>query len=481
MDNRREFFKKVGLGTGMLFAGMNVAALAPLYEKVENDYMASKERSKSRKVFFNMHDYAAPPLPIVKIGFIGIGVRGGSAVSRIVNIKGVEINALCDTREYAVKINRNRLKAAGMKPAAEYYGDEYAWKKLCERDDINLVYIATPWKWHVEMALYAMECGKHVAVEVPAATTLEGCWQLVEMSEKTKLHCMQLENCCYDFFETFTIQMAQKGLLGELVHAEGAYIHDQMDAMFGGRPVAPAFKEAFRPFEHMGRSGNLYPTHGLGPVALALNINRGDRMDYMSSVSSSDFSMLARARQLAETDDYYDKFTRTTYRGNMNSSIIKTVNGKTILLQHDVSSPRPYSRIHLLSGTKGFVQKYPLPAKVAFGHQFMENDKLKELEEQYSPQLIKHISEMAKKIGGHGGMDFVMDWRLVDCLRNGLPLDMDVYDAAAWSAIIPLSVWSVANRSQSMDIPDFTGGLWKDNGPVDFSLRGGGNTDVKSK
>ena len=447
----------------------------------EFDRPRNENVKNERKSVFNMHGYAAPPLPVVKIGFIGIGVRGGAAVSRIVNIKGVEINALCDVREYAVKINRERIRIAGLKPAAEYFGNDYIWKELCERDDINLVYIATPWKWHTEMALYAMECGKHVAVEVPAATTLDECWQLVKMSEKTRLHCFQLENCCYDFFETLTIQMAQKGILGELVHAEGAYIHDQMNSMFGARPEAPAFKEVFRPFEHMGRSGNLYPTHGLGPIALALNINRGDRMDYMSSVSSSDFTMLSRARQLAETDDYYKKFIHTTYRGNMNTSIIKTVKGKTILLQHDVSSPRPYSRIHILSGTKGFVQKYPLPAKIALGHHFMNDKDLEKLKKLYTPPLISYIQEIAKKIGGHGGMDFVMDWRLIDCLRNGLPLDMDVYDAASWSAIIPLSIWSVKNRSKSIDVTDFNSGLWQKNEPVDFSLRGGGNTEVVYK
>lgn len=438
----------------------------------------SVEKGTGRKPVFQMHNYAAAPIPVVRIGFVGIGVRGGAAVSRIINIKDVEITALCDTRKYVVDVNQQKLRKAEMKPAAEYYGDDYAWKKLCERDDIDLVYIATPWKWHVEMAVYAMECGKHVAVEVPAATTLDECWQLIEVSEQTRRHCIQLENCCYDFFETMTIQMAQEGKLGELVHAEGAYIHDQMEAMFGSRPVAPAFKEAFRPFEHMGRSGNLYPTHGLGPVALALDVNRGDRMDYLSSASTLDFSMLARAKELARTDDYYDKFIHTTYRGNMNSSIIKTVKGKTILLQHDVSSPRPYSRIHMLSGTKGFAQKYPLPGKVAFGHSFVNDETMKELEEQYSPELIKHIAGIARQIGGHGGMDFVMDWRLVDCLRNGLALDMDVYDAASWSSIIPLSIWSVANRSNSVDIPDFTSGRWESGRPVDFSLRGGGNTEV---
>lgn len=473
MDLSRRNF----LGSTLLlpfFAG------ASSIDEVASLVKESVDRGSGRKPACNMHNYAADPIPAVRIGFIGLGVRGGAAVSRIININNVDIRALCDTREYVVNVNQQKLQKAKKEPAAEYYGDDYAWKKLCERDDIDLIYIATPWKWHVEMAVYGMTCGKHVAVEVPSATTLDGCWQLIEVSEKTRKHCIQLENCCYDFFETLTIEMALKGKLGELVHAEGAYIHDQMEAMFGSRPVSPSFKEPFRPYEHMGRSGNLYPTHGLGPIALALDINRGDRMDYLSSVSTNDFSMLARARELVRTDDYYDKFTHTTYRGNMNSSIIRTVKGKTILLQHDVSSPRPYSRIHMLSGTEGYVQKYPLPAKIAFGHSFVNADTMKKLEEQYSPELIKHIAGMARRIGGHGGMDFIMDWRLIDCLRNGLSLDMDVYDAASWSSIIPLSIWSVANRSNSVDIPDFTAGIWKSNSSVDFSLRGGGNTAVQN-
>ena len=163
----------------------------------------------------------------------------------------------------------------------------------------------------------------------------------------------------------------------------------------------------------------------------------------------------------------------------MNTTTIRTFKGKTIILQHDVTSPRVYSRIHLISGTKGVAQKYPEPGKIALGHEWLDEEKMKEMNEKYTPEIVKHIGEMAKKVGGHGGMDFMMDWRLIDCLRNGLPLDQDVYDAALWSSIAPLSEKSVANRSNSVDVPDFTRGAWKTNKPLELTLKGGGTTGVK--
>jgi hypothetical protein len=274
--------------------------------------------------------------------------------------------------------------------------------------------------------------------------------------------------------------MAQQGVLGELVHAEGAYLHTLLEALFEPKPATATdygAEGAWRWKENL-KSGNLYPTHGLGPVAQAMSINRGDKFEYLTSMSSNDFTMEAYVEKMAAGDDWYKKYTGKPYRGNMNTSVVKTRKGKTIMVQHDVSSPRPYSRIHAISGTKGFVQKYPEPARIALGHMEVDDAKMKQLEEQYTPELIRHVEAAAKKIGGHGGMDFIMDWRLIDCLRNGLPLDMDVYDLAAWCAVTPLSIWSVAHRSNSIDVPDFTGGSWKINKPVDLTLRGGGNTEI---
>jgi hypothetical protein len=331
------------------------------------------------------------------------------------------------------------------------------------------------------MAAYAMESGKHVACEVPAARTINEAWQLVETSERTKKHCMMLENCCYDFFELLTLNMCRQGLFGEIIHGEGAYIHNLMGLNFtkpeDDKQNDAGYTGMWRLIENATRNGNLYPTHGLGPVCQAMNINRGDKMDYLTSVSTADFSMGTRARDLASTDPFYEQWKDSGFRGNMNTAIIKTSLGKTIMIQHDVSSEQPYSRIHQIKGTKGMVRKYP-DELIALGEEWADEAKMIELYDKYSPEIIKRVGEMAKKVGGHGGMDFLMDWRLIDCLRNGLPLDQDVYDAAAWSSVAPLSEWSVANRSQSIDVPDFTGGSWSINKPHGINLETGGTTKV---
>ena len=352
-----------------------------------------------------------------------------------------------------------------------------AWKDLCNSNDIDLVYICTPWALHTPMAVYAMEHGKHAATEVPAATTIQEAWQLVETSEKTRKHCMMLENCCYDFFELLTLNMARQGFFGDIVHTEAAYIHDLRDLNFSRK----GYTDMWRLRENQHRNGNLYPTHGLGPVCQVLNINRGDRMDYLTSMSCNDFQLAAMAEDLAKKDNFYQEFVTKDYRGNMNTTMVRTEKGKTIMIQHDTTSPRPYSRIHLISGTKGMACKYPEPGRIAHGHEFADEKEMAEINEKYTPEIVKRVGEMAKKIGGHGGMDFIMDWRLIDCLRNGLPLDQDVYDAALWSSITPLSAWSVAHRSDSIQIPDFTGGSYKKNLPVDLTLSRGGNTGVKTK
>jgi predicted dehydrogenase len=386
----------------------------------------------------------------------------------------VDIKALCDLRPEKANAAKKLLENTSHNPTI-YTGNENEWKKVCERNDIDLIYIATPWQLHTRMAVYAMEHGKHAASEVPAAVTVEECWQLVETSEKTRKHCMILENCCYDFFELMTLNMARQGFFGEIVHAEGAYIHDLLEGNF----AKDKYYDMWRLKENF-RNGNLYPTHGLGPIAQVMNINRGDKMDYLVSVSSDDFLMGAMAKELAAKDAFYKPFENKSFRGDMNTTTIRTAKGKTMMLQHDVTSPRPYSRIHLVSGTKGTAQKYPEPGRISTSHEgWLTEAEVKSLEEKYQPPIVKKLGEMAKQIGGHGGMDFLMDWRLIDCLRNGLPLDIDVYDAAAWSAIAPLSEKSVASRSNSVDIPDFTSGFWKTNQPVDVLLQKGGNTKVK--
>jgi hypothetical protein len=321
-----------------------------------------------------------------------------------------------------------------------------------------------------------MKNGKHAASEVPAAKTIDECWELVETSEKTKKHMMMLENCCYDFFELLTLNMIRNGLFGEIVHAEGAYIHDlSRDYLFNKN----AYAEMWRLKENIQNNGSLYPTHGLGPIAQCMNINRGDKFDHLVSMSTNDFTLGRLADEMAAKDAFFNEYKGKKYRGNMNTTLIRTNLGKSLMVQHDVSTIRPYSRIHLVSGTKGIAQKWPGPERIAMGHGWMKQEELNKLKEQYTPPIVKHIGEIAKNVGGHGGMDFIMDWRLIDCLRNGLPLDQDVYDAASWSAVFPLSGQSVGNRSKSIDVPDFTRGAWEKNKPHDMTLTGGGNTGVR--
>lgn len=470
--NRRNFIKNATLLSGAVAALPAVAHEA--HEADSSRNAAAAQHSGTQH--FNMSGYAAPKIGTVRIGIIGLGQRGPGAVERMSHIEGVEIKALCDKYPDRVTKAQHILENAGLPKAAEYSDDE-GWKALIEREDLDLIYTCTPWSLHTPICVYAMEHGKHAASEVPIAVSIDECWQLVETSERTKKHCMMLENCCYDFFEMLTLNMARNGLFGELIHAEGAYIHNLLDLNFDKEGYA----DMWRLHMNATRKGNLYPTHGLGPVAQCLNINRGDRMDYLVSLSTNDFMMEHEAEARAATDSFFDPFTGRDYRGNMNTTTIRTAKGKSIMVQHDVTSPRPYSRIHLLSGTKGTARKYPLPGRIAIGHDWVSEEEMKALEAEYTPPLIKHVGEVAREVGGHGGMDFIMDWRLIDCLRNGLPLDQDVYDGALWSAIFPLSEQSVNNRSQTMDIPDFTRGAWETNKPVDLTLAGGATTAVRKQ
>jgi hypothetical protein len=475
--NRRDFFRLSGLAGLGLASSNALKAFSPGGEnsKKSNAEISFNLPQESHTQKFNMSGYAAPKLDIVRIGFIGVGSRGIGSVERLSKIEGVEIKAICDKRPVAVNAAKKMLEASGHDPAI-YTDSEEIWKKVCDREDIDLIYTATPWDLHTPIAVYAMEHGKHAATEVPAATTIEQCWQLVETSERTKKHCMMLENCCYDFFELLTLNMARQGFFGEITHCDCSYIHDLNDEILWSKN---RFVDMWHLKQNARRTGNLYPTHGLGPICQVMNINRGDKMDFMVSLSSIDFTLGEKAKLLASTDDFYKPFVGKPYNGNMNTSVIRTSKGRSIMVQYDVSSPRVYTRIQMISGTKASSLKYPLPGRISKGHEWATEDEYKALEAKYSPPIVKKIGELAKQIGGHGGMDFIMDWRLIDCLRNGLPLDQDVYDAALWSSIGPLSELSVANRSSSVDIPDFTCGSYKTNSPVDISMSKGGNTGVR--
>ncbi len=474
--DRRNFIRIAGVaGTGILTTGMTSKDTGKQNKKTD-PFAKTKELSEQEhKQLFNMCGYSAPKLAKVRVGFIGLGNRGPVNVDAMAYVDGVEIKALCDKRMVRVENSQNILSKHGLPPAKSFGGNEEIWKELCKDPDIDLISIAVPrGPLHAKMAVCAMENGKHVAVEAPAASTLEEAWQLVETSERTKKHCMMLENCCYDFFELLTLNMIRQGYFGEIIHADAGYLHHQNNF------IKPEGGDMWRVRESQHRNCNLYPSHGIGPICQAMNINRGDRLALMTSMSSNDFIMGKMAAELAKQDGFYKEFDTNSYRGNMNTSIIRTINGKTIMLQYDITSPRVYSRIHTISGTKGILQKYPLPGRISQGKdEFFNDQEMAELSNKYTPEIVKRMGELAKEIGGHGGMDFLMNWRLIDCLRNGIPIEQDVYDAAAWSSIVPLSEWSVANGSNSIRIPDFTCGSYKTNTPLDITMSHGGNTSVR--
>ena len=403
--------------------------------------------------------FAADPIDTVRTGFIGLGMRGPDAVRRFTYIDGAKVVALCDLEADRVAKSQEILAGRGKPAAAEYSGED-GWKQLCERDDIDLVYICTNWQTHVEMAVYAMECGKHVAVEVPAAMSVAECWRLVDTSERTRKHCMMLENCVYDFFELTCLNMAQQGLFGEVLHAEGAYIHNL-------EPFWDYYHDNWRLDFNQKHSGDVYATHGFGPDCQVLNIHRGDKLEYLVSMDTKSVVGLEVAKEKMGVDTFAN--------GDQTSTLVKTRNGKTVLIQHNVYTPRPYDRMYQLVGTKGFADKYPNsafafePDQIAdaaaeydnlSSHSYVPREVRDSLMAKYKHPIAKEIEKKAREVGGHGGMDFIMDYRLVWCLRNGKPLDMDVYDAAEWSCLGELTAASIANGSKPVKIPDFTRGRW---------------------
>lgn len=471
-NDRRDFLKLSGLAAIGLTGANSFGCKVKSGNNTDGAFTGQPRQTHNQK--FNMSGYAAPKLDKVRIGIIGIGGRGAAAIGRLIRIEGVEIQALCDVVPEKLSQALKRYERVDFTPDTYSKGEE-DWKKVCERDDIDLIYITTPWSLHTPIAVYAMEHGKHAVVEVPAAITVDECWQLVETSENTKQHCMMLENCCYDFFEMLTLNMARQGFFGDIVHCEGAYIHT-----FTFNPENKT--KNWRQWENIRRNGNLYPMHGLGPVSQIMNLNYGDKMDFIVSVSGNDFIMKDTYNEAAQNDEFWKPFAdeaSKSHRGNINTSIIRTNRGGTIMLQHDITSPNVYSRIHKVSGTKAAALKYPLPPKISVGHEWLTAEQYDLIEQEFTPEITRKIGEMAKEVGGHGGMDFLMDWRLIDCLRNGLPLDMTVYDAALWSSVGPLSEWSVANGSSPVNVPDFTAGAWKTNKLImDISLANGGNTKM---
>ena len=475
-NNRRDFIKISGIA-GLGIAGGIIKGYASDHihpdDTALNRYIQDHE--KNYKQHFNMSGFAAPKISTVRIGIIGLGQRGPSHVKTMSRIDGVEIKALCDLREEKAIEAKKLLKNTDHNPEL-YSGSKEAWKELCQRDDLDLIIITTPWYLHTEMAIYAMEQGKHVASEVPAAATIDEAWKLVETSERTRKHCMMLENYSYMPFQLLMLNMAKHDFFGEIVHGDCAYNTSKMGNNFNKNK----YWDMWWLRQYGSLKGNIYPTHGLGPVAQMMDVNRGDKFEFLVSVESKDFMMQAKAKELASTDRFFDEFAAMDYRGNMNTTIIKTTKGRTIMLQHDATSPSPHNMIHGIYGTKGAALYDPQPPRISTGnHKWASPEEFEKIKEKYTPEIFHKLNEISKN-SGHGGSDLKLDWRLIDCLHNGLPLDQDVYDAAAWSSILPLTDWSVRNNSNPIKIPDFTAGFWKTNKPnMDINLERGGNTEVK--
>lgn len=413
---------------------------------------------------------ALPKMETVRVGFVGLGMRGPGAVQRFTHIPGVQIVALCDYEKERAEQCQNYLKKASMPKAAVYSGEK-GYEELCKRDDIDLVYIATDWLHHFPVALCAMENGKNVAIEVPSAMNLKECWKLIDTSEKMQKHCMILENCCYDWFEMNTLNMAQQGVFGEVIRAQGAYIHDLSPFWKHYWKNGEGDKLGWRLDYNMRHRGDVYATHGLGPVAQALNIHRGDRMETLVAMDTK--SVMGKAW----VEEAADSTCKNFRNGDHTTTLIRTAQGKVIEIQHNVMTPQPYNRLYQLTGTKGFANKYPISGYALGGdqlkasgvevaiddlsaHSFLPEKEKNALIEKYRHPILVKYGEMAKEVGGHGGMDFIMDCRLVYCLQNGLPLDMDVYDLAEWCCLAELGTLSMDNNCASVSIPDFTRGEW---------------------
>ena len=464
--NRRDFLKGLSL-TGAACAAGGCATGGRLFDCTNGS---------------PMHGFAAPKIPNIRLGVVGMGSRGCGVVGRVCNLPGVTVVAVCDNVPEKIAKAQKILSDRKKPKAKEYLGDE-AWKALVNDPNIDVVYNTTPWALHVPVALGAMRGGKHVFTEVPSAFTVDQCWELIETSEKTQRHCMQLENCCYGETEMLTFNLAKLGMLGELVHAEGAYIHDLRHMCETEWPGC----ECWRFGENRDNGGNRYPTHGLVPLCLTFDINRGDRLDYLVSLDSNQVNFKAYMEANLKPDN--PRRLSKVKMADMNSTLIKTYNGRSMLIQHDVSSPRPYSRIQLVTGTKGAVCDYPFrigfEAKSGAGlHKWFDDAKTREIREKYKHPLHRTIGELAKRVGGHGGMDFIMDARWVYCLQQGLPLDMDVYDLATTCCLCELTERSADHRARSIDIPDFTRGAWRTNAPlgiVDIDLAKFGLKDENVK
>ncbi len=456
--NRKKFLRSLLGGSAFL------AAPYSSYSK-SDDAVIQMIEDCAQITSGNMVGFQAAPIEKVNVGIIGLGNRGTGLIDMfqwLVQNDHAEIVALCDLEENKVLRAAEKLGKWQTSKPSTYFGEKNRWKELAKQDNVDLLLITTPWELHTPMAIYGMNHGKHVATEVPIAYTLSDCWNLVSTAERTKRHCIMLENCCYNDEELFVLNMIEKGVFGDLTHAEGAYLHDLRAHMLS----TDYYQDQWRLKHHIDRDGNFYTTHGLGPISFYMHIGRGDTYSHLTSMSSRELNLSQTAKR---KESPYTRFKC----GDMNSTLIKTEKGKTILLQFDVHTGRPYSRINKVVGTKAVHDGYPSrlyidsDELIFWGHKWLSDEEYKKYRKEYKHPMIKKLQSISAEFKqGHGGMDFVMIYRLIRCLNLGLPLDINVYDSVMWSAITPLSEISVASRSMSIPFPDFMSGAWKKEHPL---------------
>ena len=449
--SRRDLLKAAAAATaGLAASGSFSSGIAESITAATHPDLAPPappHRKSMRAVPFARHES-------VRVGIVGTGLRGRSVLGELLGVDHVKIVALCDVVTEKAARAAKMATDKGQSAPTLYTNGPRAFEQLVARDDIDIVYTATPWEFHTPVMLAALAHGKHCAAECPIGLTLKDLWALVDASEKAQKHCLQLENCNYGYNEMLVNRMVHEGVFGEVLHAEAAYLHDLRAILFENRDEG-----LWRRAWHTRSNSNLYPTHGLGPVSWYLDVHAGDRFDYLVSMSTPERG-LSLYRE-ATVPDKSDPTWREKYiTGDLNTSILKTVNGKTVMLQHDVSNPRPYTRHNRVMGTKGTFEDYPPRIYIEGtpgGERFGPIDQYKS---KFEHPLWTKLGDKARG-AGHGGMDFIMAYRLIECMREGLAPDFDVYDAAAWSAPLPLTEMSVAKGSAPMKFPDFTRGDWK--------------------